>query len=68
MSDYFLEIKNLTKYFPLNNDVLSRLTGKSRILKAVDGTDHVSVGILDDHDVTECDAARAVWSLNVNFQ
>ena len=27
MSDYFLEIKNLTKYFPLNNDVLSRLTG-----------------------------------------
>ncbi len=30
MSDYFLEIKNLTKYFPLNNDVLSRLTGKTR--------------------------------------
>ena len=29
MSDYFLEIKNLTKYFPLNNDVLSRLTGKT---------------------------------------
>src|SRR5438128_12302983 len=37
MSDYFLEIKNLTKYFPLNNDVLSRLTGKTRILKAVAG-------------------------------
>jgi ABC-type glutathione transport system ATPase component len=36
MSDYFLEIKNLTKHFPLNNDVLSRLTGKTRILKAVD--------------------------------
>jgi len=36
MSDYFLEIKNLTKYFPLNNDVLSRLTGKTHILKAVD--------------------------------
>jgi peptide/nickel transport system ATP-binding protein/oligopeptide transport system ATP-binding protein len=36
MSDYFLEVKNLTKYFPLNNDVLSRLTGKTHILKAVD--------------------------------
>ncbi len=36
MSDYFLEIKNLTKYFPLNNDVISRLTGKTRLLKAVD--------------------------------
>jgi oligopeptide/dipeptide ABC transporter ATP-binding protein len=36
MSDYFLEIKNLTKHFLLNNDMLSRLTGKTRILKAVD--------------------------------
>jgi len=36
MSDYFLEVKNLTKYFALNNDVLSRLTGKTRTLKAVD--------------------------------
>ena len=36
MSDYFLEVQNLTKYFPLNNDVISRLTGKTRTLKAVD--------------------------------
>jgi len=36
MSDYFLEVQNLTKYFPLNNDVLSRLSGKTRTLKAVD--------------------------------
>ena len=36
MSDYILEIKHLTKYFPLNNDMLSRLTGKTRLLKAVD--------------------------------
>jgi len=36
MSDYFLEIKNLTKHFLLNNDVLSRLSGKTRTLKAVD--------------------------------
>lgn len=36
MSDYLLEVKNLTKYFLLNNDVISRLTGNVRTLKAVD--------------------------------
>ncbi len=36
MSDYFLEIKNLTKHFLLNHDVLSRLAGKTHTLKAVD--------------------------------
>ena len=30
MSDYFLEVKNLTKHFPLNNDLISRLGGKGR--------------------------------------
>jgi oligopeptide/dipeptide ABC transporter ATP-binding protein len=36
MSDYLLEVKSLKKHFSLNNDVISRLTGKVRILKAVD--------------------------------
>ena len=36
MSDYFLEVNNLTKYFYLNDDVISRLSGKTRTLKAVD--------------------------------
>jgi len=36
MSGYFLEVQNLTKYFPLNNDIISHLTGKTRTLKAVD--------------------------------
>src|SRR5205814_2771680 len=36
LSDYFLEVQHLAKYFPLNNDVISRLTGKTHILKAVD--------------------------------
>jgi len=36
MSDYFLDVQNLTKYFTLNDDALSRLTGKTRTLKAVD--------------------------------
>ncbi len=36
MSDYFLEVNHLAKYFLLNNDVISRFTGKVRTLKAVD--------------------------------
>ena len=36
MSHAFLEVHRLTKYFPLDHDVLSRLTGKTRTLKAVD--------------------------------
>jgi oligopeptide/dipeptide ABC transporter ATP-binding protein len=41
MSDYLLEVKNLTKHFLLNNDFISRLTGKVRTLKAVDGISFV---------------------------
>ncbi len=36
MSEYFLEVNHLKKHFMLNNDVISRLSGKSRTLKAVD--------------------------------
>jgi oligopeptide transport system ATP-binding protein len=36
MSEYFLEVKQLRKYFSLNTDVISRLTGNTRTLKAVD--------------------------------
>jgi oligopeptide transport system ATP-binding protein len=36
MSSSFLEVQHLTKHFPLNNDVLARLTGKTRTLQAVD--------------------------------
>jgi hypothetical protein len=36
MSNAFLEVQHLTKHFPLHNDILSRLTGKTRTLQAVD--------------------------------
>src|SRR5215510_2405911 len=36
MSDYLLEVKCLKKHFYLNNDAISRLMGKVRVLKAVD--------------------------------
>jgi oligopeptide/dipeptide ABC transporter ATP-binding protein len=37
MTDQLLEVKNLTKYFYLNSDFVSRMAGKQRTLKAVDG-------------------------------
>lgn len=36
MSERILEVKNLTKYFHLNDDFVSRLFGENRTLKAVD--------------------------------
>jgi oligopeptide transport system ATP-binding protein len=37
MDPYFLEAKGLTKYYPVRNDLFARLTGKTVVLKAVDG-------------------------------
>jgi oligopeptide/dipeptide ABC transporter ATP-binding protein len=37
MAEALLEIKDLSKHFLLNNDVVSRVAGKKRTLKAVDG-------------------------------
>jgi oligopeptide/dipeptide ABC transporter ATP-binding protein len=39
MSEYLLEARNLSKHFMLDNDTVSRLAGKTRTLKAVDGID-----------------------------
>jgi len=37
MAEALLEVEGLSKHFALNNDVVSRLAGKRRTLKAVDG-------------------------------
>jgi len=37
MDSYFLEAKGLTKYYPIRSDLLARLTGRTALLKAVDG-------------------------------
>ena len=45
MSEHILEVKDLTKFFPLNNDLVSRLAGRSQTLKAVDGISfHIRTG------------------------
>jgi oligopeptide transport system ATP-binding protein len=36
---YFLEAKGLTKYYPIRTDLLARMTGRTVVLKAVDGID-----------------------------
>ncbi|HEX2279990.1 MAG TPA: ATP-binding cassette domain-containing protein, partial [Candidatus Tectomicrobia bacterium] len=38
-NEYFLEAKGLTKYYPIRSDLLARMTGRTVVLKAVDGID-----------------------------
>jgi oligopeptide transport system ATP-binding protein len=45
VSEYLLEVRNLTKYFSLNADMVSRLAGRTQSLKAVDGINfHIRPG------------------------
>jgi oligopeptide transport system ATP-binding protein len=39
MNSQFLEVTGLTKYYPVRADLLARLTGRTAMLKAVDGID-----------------------------
>jgi oligopeptide/dipeptide ABC transporter ATP-binding protein len=39
MNSHFLEVTGLTKYYPVRADLLSRLTRRTAMLKAVDGID-----------------------------
>jgi oligopeptide transport system ATP-binding protein len=39
MNSHYLEVTGLTKHYPLRADLLARLTGKTVVLKAVDGID-----------------------------
>jgi oligopeptide transport system ATP-binding protein len=39
MNSHFLEVTGLTKYYPVRADLLARLTGRTAMLKAVDGID-----------------------------
>jgi oligopeptide/dipeptide ABC transporter ATP-binding protein len=68
MGDYLLEVKNLTKHFPLNNDVISRLTGKVRTLKAVDNISFVikpgeTLGLVGESGCGKSTTARLITRL-----
>ena len=39
MNSHYLEVTGLMKHYPIRTDFLARLTGKTVVLKAVDGID-----------------------------
>jgi len=68
MRDAFLEVQHLTKHFVLNDDVLSRLTGKTRTLKAVDDISFViqageTLGLVGESGCGKSTTARLITRL-----
>ena len=68
MRDAFLEVQHLTKHFALNDDILSRLTGKTRTLKAVDDISFViqpgeTLGLVGESGCGKSTTARLITRL-----
>ncbi|MGQ4809518.1 Oligopeptide transport ATP-binding protein OppF [Candidatus Entotheonellaceae bacterium PAL068K] len=68
MSDRLLEVKSLAKHFLLSNDVISRLAGKTRTLKAVDGIDFFikageTLGLVGESGCGKSTTARLITRL-----
>jgi oligopeptide/dipeptide ABC transporter ATP-binding protein len=64
----FLEVKGLTKYYPIRADLLSRLTRKTAVLKAVDGVDFYvkrgeTLGLVGESGCGKSTTARLVARL-----
>jgi oligopeptide transport system ATP-binding protein len=68
MSEYLLEARNLTKHFLLDDDTVSRIAGKTRTLKAVDGIDFAvrrgeTLGLVGESGCGKSTTARLVTRL-----
>ena len=68
MSEYLLEARNLKKHFMLDNDTVSRLAGKTRTLKAVDGIDFAvrrgeTLGLVGESGCGKSTTARLITRL-----
>jgi len=68
MTDNLLEVRGLTKYFKLDNDMVSRLAGKTRTLKAVDGIDFFikrgeTLGLVGESGCGKSTTARLITRL-----
>jgi oligopeptide/dipeptide ABC transporter ATP-binding protein len=68
MGDYLLEVKHLTKHFSLNRDLVSRLSGKVRTLKAVDDISFVikqgeTLGLVGESGCGKSTTARLITRL-----
>ena len=68
MSEYLLEARNLKKHFMLDNDTVSRLAGKTRTLKAVDGINFAvrrgeTLGLVGESGCGKSTTARLITRL-----
>src|ERR671918_613328 len=68
MNSHFLEVTGLTKYYPVRADLLSRLTRRTAMLKAVDGIDFYikrgeTLGLVGESGCGKSTTARLVARL-----
>jgi oligopeptide/dipeptide ABC transporter ATP-binding protein len=68
MNAPFVEVKGLTKHYPIRTDLLARLTGKAAVLKAVDGIDFYvkrgeTLGLVGESGCGKSTTARLVARL-----
>lgn len=68
MTEKLLEVRGLTKHFMLDNDTVSRMAGKTRTLKAVDGIDFFikrgeTLGLVGESGCGKSTTARLITRL-----
>ncbi len=68
MTENILEVRGLTKHFMLDNDTVSRIAGKTRTLKAVDGIDFFikrgeTLGLVGESGCGKSTTARLITRL-----
>jgi oligopeptide transport system ATP-binding protein len=68
INSHFLEVTGLTKHYPIQNDLLARLTGRTAVLKAVDGIDFYikrgeTLGLVGESGCGKSTTARLVARL-----
>lgn len=68
MTENLLEVRGLTKHFMLDNDTVSRMAGKTRTLKAVDGIDFFikrgeTLGLVGESGCGKSTTARLITRL-----
>jgi oligopeptide transport system ATP-binding protein len=68
MNSHYLEVTGLTKHYPIRNDLFARLTGRTAVLKAVDGIDFYikrgeTLGLVGESGCGKSTTARLVARL-----
>jgi oligopeptide/dipeptide ABC transporter ATP-binding protein len=68
MNSHYLEVTGLIKHYPIRNDLFARLTGKTAVLKAVDGIDFYikrgeTLGLVGESGCGKSTTARLVARL-----